>query len=124
MAPVLVGSDPVRSVPCVCSLLSSLSSGLAGAGAVSSPACLLRPSARSLSGWVAVVVLPAPAARRFARFWSVRLPVVCSGVRVRPVAPFPSGLLSVSVPVVVACSCAAPVAAQELPDWFNNPEEW
>ena len=45
----------------------------------------VRPSRRSLSGWVAVVRFSSPAAaNRFAALWGSRLPVWCRGCVVRP----------------------------------------
>jgi hypothetical protein len=57
---------------------------------------LLRPSSRSLSGWVCVVRFSSfSAASRFALSWGRRLPAVCRGCVVRPV----EGGFAVSVPV-------------------------
>lgn len=58
---------------------------------------LLRPSPRSLSGWVCVVRFSSfSAASRFALSWGRRLPAVCRGCVVRAAA---GGGFAVSVPV-------------------------
>ena len=56
----------------------------------------VRPSSRSLSGWVCSVSFSSPAAAgSFASLWSRRLPAVCRGCVVRSAA----GRFLVSVPV-------------------------
>lgn len=71
--------------------VSSLLSSVGGCG-------FIRPSRRSLSGFVFVALFrSAPAAHCFALLWARALPVVCRGVVVRRVA----GGFAVSVPVAV-----------------------
>ena len=60
----------------------------------------LRPSVRSVSGWVCVALFPSAAgAVAFGAFFSRVLPVSCGGVRLRRAF---RGFWSVSVPVVVS----------------------
>ncbi len=57
----------------------------------------VRPSVRSLSGWVCAPVFSRHGlARRFSRVWSARVPRVCRGCVARPCG---AGAWSVSVPV-------------------------
>ena len=70
-----------------------------------------RPSARAVSGFVAVVRFSsAVAAGRFAASWGRRLPPVCRGCVVRPV---PGGF-AVSVPVAPACPVGRGRASRSL----------
>ena len=88
-------------VPSASSVLRSARFGLAP-WAGSALGVSFRPSARALSGVVAVVRFSsASAAARFARSWGARLPAACRGCVVRP-APAGAGVAPswcVSVPV-------------------------
>jgi len=80
-------------LPCVGAVVRSAAAA-AGRGLVS---VSVRPSARAAGGWVVVPVFSRRSlAARFAAVWSGRLPAVCRGCVVRPVA----GGFAVSVPVV------------------------
>jgi hypothetical protein len=80
---------PSAAVPVPAAVLAGLPAGVSAS---------LRPSSRSLSGWVLVVSGPFPAVRAVAAAWAGRLPRVCRGVVVRPAG---AGLVAASVPVAV-----------------------
>jgi hypothetical protein len=94
------------SVPAVPSVVRSACAGFAPWSA-SLLGVSVRPSARALSGAVAVVLFSSSsAAGAFARSWAARLPAACRGCVVRSV---PGGW-SVSVPVAVPASGLAVAA--------------